>query len=1055
MKRGLRRYVALSLTVAVGMSVSFRARAVEPEDVAASVNYCRQTKEEKAVSTALLINRNASSIAVGGARRYINNDNPKETPLIVDGSIYLPSRTLALALGCYHESLPGKNYVLIRDDKHDTELYFSSAGSYKQEGMGDKTEIYYRPVYKNGEVYLPVRAVAELVGKKVNYRDGIVAVDDEPSADRIVGDEAVFAYAKKLFDDFIPTDAVGNVYHVSPFGDEAATGTESNPMSLSKASSLAQAGDTVIIHEGVYREILKPLNDGAPTNPIVFKAAEGEKVVLTAANEISGFTDIGGGLLSADVPDALPEGKNQIFYKDECLVEARYPDGPQIDMGNVDSPLSPLFPIQGDLKVNPEDRTIVTSDTLLRETEKDYWKGAAFVSVHGFAYSASAAKVSASEQGKLTLTDLPKVWWHDATENDIWNFGYLTGHKNAINLPGEWVVEGGRLIIMPPAGETASTLKLEMKARPITMDLSGVKFVQVRGIESIGGGAKLNNSEMCMLNDVDMKYISHYTYSDDQREGFIDKAIDSTNADSDDAKKGAPSRGEVGVYISGRDNAVINSSFDHSAASALYLTGLYTYIDNNIISNCGYAGSYVSGITVYNEPWLPKDTPRGGFAIYNNTLYNSGRYLFICQGCEFQGIVPFLPFEVAYNDFHDASLFTLDVGYTYLYWANVASEKTKSRLHSNYVYSTSDETNPYSFGIYCDGGSVGLDCYNNMVFTTKAGTEFTSAYTYKNALLSFCTLSSNSQLKKPVIGGISALEAEDFPKNKPFYAGVLKNTPRYMSNYNRTDETVFYAPIGSAEKIGSFHRSENGGLGFKAKDTESSLTFKNVHFENGVNQLVLYYGGTSASRNLISVILQSSTGASEVYQVYLTTTPDTDYQTDFETIDLDIAEGVYDITVKSDIAEEITYLYGISATKNGNITSKGYNCSKINAADFTRIYKYGVSGTLCTEATAEKYVRNTYKGATLLYKNVEFDKAVSYISFSACTDKAYNLEIQFILDNPDGAPIYTANIPKTGFGNPEETSKMIQAIPKGTHDVYIKFLGNGTSDFYSFGFSAE
>lgn len=80
-------------------------------------------------------------------------------------------------------------------------------------------------------------------------------------------------------------------YHVSKWGDDFNTGTKENPfLTISKAAEIAVEGDTVIVHEGTYREWVKPAN-GARTalNRITYTAAEGEKVIIKGSEIVEGF----------------------------------------------------------------------------------------------------------------------------------------------------------------------------------------------------------------------------------------------------------------------------------------------------------------------------------------------------------------------------------------------------------------------------------------------------------------------------------------------------------------------------------------------------------------------------------------------------------------------------------------------------------------------------------------------------------------------------------------------------------------------------------------------
>ena len=69
-------------------------------------------------------------------------------------------------------------------------------------------------------------------------------------------------------------------YHVSPEGDDAHPGTKAAPLqTIQRAADLAQPGDTITVHEGVYRERVNPPRGGqSDAQRIVYRAAPGERV---------------------------------------------------------------------------------------------------------------------------------------------------------------------------------------------------------------------------------------------------------------------------------------------------------------------------------------------------------------------------------------------------------------------------------------------------------------------------------------------------------------------------------------------------------------------------------------------------------------------------------------------------------------------------------------------------------------------------------------------------------------------------------------------------------
>lgn len=85
-----------------------------------------------------------------------------------------------------------------------------------------------------------------------------------------------------------------NKYHVSINGFDTNPGTEQKPFrTISRAAALAEEYDTVIVHEGEYREWVKPQNGARTANArITYKAADGEKVVIKGSEPVSSWVQL-------------------------------------------------------------------------------------------------------------------------------------------------------------------------------------------------------------------------------------------------------------------------------------------------------------------------------------------------------------------------------------------------------------------------------------------------------------------------------------------------------------------------------------------------------------------------------------------------------------------------------------------------------------------------------------------------------------------------------------------------------------------------------------------
>ena len=172
---------------------------------------------------------------------------------------------------------------------------------------------------------------------------------------------------------------------------------------------------------------------------------------------------------------------------------------------------------------------------------------------------------------------------------------YLTNHRNALDKPGEWHWQDNTLHLWPPDGKDPSPHLVEAKKRHLAFDLRGRDYVTLKGLRIFASSVTMYNANHCVVDACRMSFVSHYTWFDDNRDGYIDDfKVQNGN--------GAPQRGEVGVYVGGKNNVIQNSVIKYSAGAGLILGGYRTTVTNSIIHDCGYVGTYLGCIFITYDP---------------------------------------------------------------------------------------------------------------------------------------------------------------------------------------------------------------------------------------------------------------------------------------------------------------------------------------------------------------------------------------------------------------------------------------------------------------------
>jgi hypothetical protein len=128
-----------------------------------------------------------------------------------------------------------------------------------------------------------------------------------------------------------------SVLHVATSGSDNGDGSDDRPFrTISRAADVAQAGDTVVVHAGEYREWVKPRNGGlSDTRRITYRAAAGEHVVIKGSERVAEWEPAGGAVWKATVPNSL-FGSFNPFAEEIAGDWIVYPeDSPRKHLGDV------------------------------------------------------------------------------------------------------------------------------------------------------------------------------------------------------------------------------------------------------------------------------------------------------------------------------------------------------------------------------------------------------------------------------------------------------------------------------------------------------------------------------------------------------------------------------------------------------------------------------------------------------------------------------------------------------------------------------------------------
>jgi hypothetical protein len=483
---------------------------------------------------------------------------------------------------------------------------------------------------------------------------------------------------------FLCTVANASTYYVDANAPSDGTGTLEEPFStIQAAADVMVAGDICYIRAGTYRETVTPAHNGAPGQPIVFEAYQGEKVVIDGSDPVTGWTQHAGAVYRAPMGwDLGPE--NQVFINGVMAHLARWP--------NIKNDADPFFDFSNyaSADAGSSDGHVIDAD--LPPMPDNYWQGALIWANFGHKWSSFGTRVTSSSGQNLYYTRPSDLdgWWAfpgaDQAEggrgsylNTNIEMYYLADKLEFLDAPNEWYFDhaGGTLYIQISGGSDPGNV-VTAKHRFLAFDLSGKSYVEVRGVHIFASIISMENADHCIIDRIDAKYLTHHSM-----EG-VSWAL----------AWYSPLKGRNGIAISGYGNKLFNSTIRYSGGSCVTIdSGSNHVIDNNDIEYCNYLHSYCEGISGYAGP---------GTLVTRNKVWNIGR----------TAINPRSSIRAAYNDVAYAMQIGDDAGAI-----EGAGDDGNVEVAYNWVH---DIGRGLAFGatpgLYTDGGGDNATYHHNVIW---------------------------------------------------------------------------------------------------------------------------------------------------------------------------------------------------------------------------------------------------------------------------------------------------------------------------------------------------
>ena len=449
-----------------------------------------------------------------------------------------------------------------------------------------------------------------------------------------------------------------STYYVSNSAgdDNTGNGSVDSPFeTIGKAISVIDAGDTVIIREGVYHEEISIENfNSSNSSPTLIKSFEGETVIIDGTIDIVGQWNDDNANSSIKVINGINDPITQLFVGNEQMVMARWPNA-QFDMDAEDENGKTLYIFDKHSWAEGHENTSQDGQLYIDESKKD-------PGTIDLTNTIGILNVGSFKTFNKRITNHHTIQNGNDYIEYAGNFGnsfktkhhyfFFEGKKELIDIQNEWFLDQDNemLFVFPQNGIDLNNTSVRGKVRDYSVLIANSSHITIEGLTFFATTLKADNSNYLNISDCNFYYPSYSRRMLGEIQGAAPTTLGSSgtkkvNNSTIESCLFINSEGE-GLIIKGDHNKVLNSYFKNIDWSATQLDGLMVTI--NVV---GYKNEF-SNNEIYNTGASATVWPGEASIFSYNVVSNTG--LAQSDGAVFQGTKNTVAKSVVHHNFvHD------------------------------------------------------------------------------------------------------------------------------------------------------------------------------------------------------------------------------------------------------------------------------------------------------------------------------------------------------------------------------------------------------------------